>query len=122
MTPAAANRRDRSVTRELVAAVDAAVRGHNISHAEAFRLIAARTGRKAPSVSTTYYAAVLGPRSPAARRRKSRGADQVTDAVERVRGALDDLRSIVSAQEAKLTELRRSTADLEEFRRVIARL
>ncbi len=54
MTPAAANRRDRSVTCELVAAVDAAVRGHNISHAEAFRLIAARTGRKAPSVSTTY--------------------------------------------------------------------
>ena len=96
---------------------------NQIGRTEAFRRLAAKTGRQQGTVAANYYriarrrGAKLAPR----RRRALGGGTNTGSVLKRALAALDDVTGLFRKLETELLSLRRENQRLAAIRRLIAR-
>lgn len=116
--------RDGSIGRETFAQVEKMMAEEKIKRAEAFRRIAAQSGRSAQSVATNYYRIARASGVPL---RKRRGAKRAMGAkAGRVAGgdvsrALDAVARLLREQENELARLRAENAKYAALRKLLGK-
>ncbi len=108
---------------EIFEQVEKLVSENQIGRTEAFRRLAAKTGRQQGTVAANYYriarrrGAKLAPR----RRRGLGGGTNAGSVLKRALAALDDVTGLFRKLETELVNLRRENQRLAAIRRLIAR-
>jgi len=112
-----------SVGTEIFEQVEKMVADQKIGRTEAFRRLAAKTGRQQGTVAANYYriarqrGAKLAPR----RRRLGLGGAGSRSALKRVLGALEDVTGLFRKLEDEIVSLRKENLRLAAIRRLVAR-
>jgi hypothetical protein len=107
---------------EIFEQVEKLVADQQIGRTEAFRRLAAKTGRQQGTVAANYYriarkrGAKLAPR----RRRGASGAN-TTSVLKRALGALDDITGLFRKLEDEIVGLRKENQRLAAIRRLVGR-
>jgi hypothetical protein len=108
---------------EIFEQIEKLVSDNQIGRTEAFRRLAAKTGRQQGTVAANYYriarrrGAKLAPR----RRRGLAGSSNAGSVLKRALAALDDITGLFRKLETELVGLRRENQRLAAIRRLIAR-
>lgn len=107
---------------EIFEQVEKMVAEQQIGRTEAFRRLAAKTGRQQGTVAANYYriarqrGAKLAPR----RRRGGAGGGDSRVVLRRALAALDSLGTLIRSMDAQIVELRKENQRLAAIRRLIA--
>ena len=117
---------------EIYDQVEQMLANEKITRTEAFNRLSEQTGRRAGTVAANYYrvarqrGAKLAPRRrrTAGGRggRRGRGPADVQGALRRAQAALDELTTVVRAQEQEVTRLRGENESYAEIKRLMKRV